>query len=195
MIEVFGDKASGNCMKVKYVADLLAIPYQWIDIDIMKGESRTPEFLAMSAQGQVPIIRVDGQRVLGQSNAIMLYLAEGSALIPRESFDHAKMMEWLFWEQNSHEPFVAGARFQRVYLKKRASEMNPNVMIRAKKALDYLNHSLTDRDFLLGSHFTIADIALFAYSHCADEAGFTLADFPAMVSWIERVQKHLSVSD
>ena len=115
-MKIYGDSNSGNCLKVKWVADRLALPYQWIEIDTLKGGSRTAEFLKRNPWGQVPTVELDDRRALAQSNAIIRYLARGSDLIPSDPFAAAKMDEWLFWEQYSHEPYIAVCRFQMVYL-------------------------------------------------------------------------------
>ena len=125
-MKIYGDANSGNCLKVKWVCDRLALPYRWIEINTLKGESRTPEFLKLNAAGQVPTVVLEDGRTLAQSNGIIRYLARGSDLIPADAYEAAKMDEWLFWEQNSHEPFVAGCRFQTVYLGKPVSDLDPD---------------------------------------------------------------------
>src|SRR5215218_4545069 len=125
MLTIYGDSISGNCLKVKWTADHLGLAYDWIETDVLKGGSRTPEFLAMNPAGQVPAVILDDGRALAQSNAIILHLAEGSALIPSDAYQRAKMLEWMFWEQYSHEPYIAVARFQMAYLGKAASELDP----------------------------------------------------------------------
>src|SRR5512142_3215633 len=120
---VYGDSISGNCLKVKFVADRLGIPYDWVEVSVLNAETRTPEFLAMNPVGQVPTVRFADNGTLAKSNAIMLHLAWGSDLIPSDSFERALMFQWLFWEQYSHEPAIAVLRFQRFYLKKADSEI------------------------------------------------------------------------
>src|SRR5690348_8820783 len=124
-MKIYGDTNSGNCLKVKWVADRLRLPYDWIEVDTLEGGSRTADFLKLNAWGQVPTIELDDGRTLAQSNAIIRYLARGSDLIPSDGFAAAKMDEWLFWEQYSHEPYVAVCRFQMVYLGKSAAELDP----------------------------------------------------------------------
>src|SRR6202020_1816163 len=124
-MKIYGDTNSGNCLKVKWVCDHLALPYTWLSVDTLKGETRTPEFLKRNSAGQVPVVEFDDGRPLAQSNAIIRYLACGSDLIPADGFAAAKMDEWLFWEQYNHEPYVAVCRFHMVYLGKRASELDP----------------------------------------------------------------------
>jgi glutathione S-transferase len=187
-VRIYGDLGSGNCQKVKATADFLGIAYDWIDVDITKGESRTPAFLAMNPAGQVPVVLFDDGRALAQSNAIVRYLARGSSLIPDDPFDQAKADEWMFWEQYSHEPYVAVARYQRVYLKKPQSEVEPRLMERGEKALDRLEAGLAGRSFLVGERLSVADIALLPYTRLAHEGGFDLAARPAVRAWIKRCE-------
>jgi len=194
MLRIYGDSISGNCLKVKWTADHLGIAYQWIETDILKGESRTPDYLAMNPAGQVPLIVLEDRRTLAQSNAIIVYLAEGSGLIPADAFVRAKMLEWLFWEQYSHEPYVAVARFQMRYLGKTASELEPRIVQRGKAALALLDRALADRPFLVGEWLSLADIALVAYSRVAHEGGFDLAVYSHLANWIARVEGALAIS-
>jgi glutathione S-transferase len=192
-MKIFGDSISGNCLKVKWTADLLGIAYDWIETDVLTGASRTQEYLAMNPAGQVPAVLLDDGRALAQSNAIITWMAEGSALIPVAAFDRAKMNEWLFWEQYSHEPYVAVARFQVRYLGKAASALEPKIVERGKAALQRLDEATADRHFLLGDALTLADIALVAYTRVADEGGFVLGDYPNLVRWIARVEAALGL--
>ena len=189
-MRVYGDSISGNCLKVKWTADLLGRTYEWIETSVLSGETRTADYLAMNPAGQVPLVVFDDGRPLAQSNAIILHLAEGSTLIPADAYDRAKMLEWLFWEQYSHEPYVAVARFQRHYLGK---DVEPRIMERGKGALKLLDDELAARDWLVGDVLTLADIALVAYTRVAEEGGFTLADYPAVVRWIGRVEAGLKI--
>ena len=141
-MKIYGDSNSGNCLKVKWVSDRLALRYQWVEIDTRNGGSRTADFLQRNPWGQVPTVELDDGRTLAQSNAIIRYLARGSDLIPSEAFAAAKMDEWLFWEQYSHEPYVAVCRFQMVYLGRAASELDPEKVKRGYAALDHLERHL-----------------------------------------------------
>ncbi len=190
-MKIYGDINSGNCQKVKATADYLGLAYDWIAIDTKTGGTRTDAFLALNAAGQVPTIVLDDGRALAQSNAIVRYLARGSALIPEDPFDQAKADEWMFWEQYSHEPYVAVARFQRVYLGKPQSEVDPNLMRRGDAALDRLELGLKGRAFLVGDRLSVADIALCPYTRLAHEGGFDLASRPAIREWIARCEAHL----
>src|SRR4029077_9497238 len=135
-MKIYGDTSSGNCLKVKWVCDHLALPYTWIAVDTLKGETRTAEFLKLNPWGQVPTVELDDGRTLAQSNAVIRYLARGSELIPDDPFAAAQMDAWMFWEQNSHEPYVAVCRFHMVYLGKAAGELDPNLVARGYAALD-----------------------------------------------------------
>ncbi len=189
-MRIYGDSISGNCLKAKWTADLLGLPFDWIETSVLKAETRTADYLAMSPAGQVPLLQLDDGRRLAQSNAIILYLAEGSALIPADPFLRAKMTEWLFWEQYSHEPYVAVARFHRHYLGK---DLEPRIVERGQAALALLDGALKGRTFLVGDGLTLADIALVAYTRVAHEGGFVLADYPAVQAWIARVEKALGI--
>ena len=190
---IYGDRSSGNCLKVKYTADFLGLNYRWIDIDIMKRESRTPEFLARNPQGQVPTIELDDGRHLAQSNAIIRYIARNSTLMPRDPFDQATVDEWLFWEQYSHEPYIAVCRFQMVYLKKKKEDRDPNRVERAETALDLMENVLSGRSWFAGLQMSVADISLLAYTRLAHEGGFDLSNRPNLVGWINRCEKALKL--
>ena len=149
-MKIYGDTNSGNCLKVKWVCDHLALPYSWIAVDTLKGETRTAEFLKLNSAGQVPTVEFDDGRTLAQSNAIIRYLARGSDLIPSDAFAEAKMDEWLFWEQYSHEPYIAVCRFQMFYLGKPASDLDPDKVKRGYAALARMEHQLALTPFLVG---------------------------------------------
>ena len=191
-MKIFGDSNSGNCLKVKWVCDHLALPYAWIDIDIMKGESRTPEFLAFNPWGQVPTVVLDDGRALAQSAAIIRYLGRDSDLIPLDAFAAAKMDEWLFWEQYSHEPYVAVCRYHLVYLGKDVSELDPEKVRRGYLALDHMERRLRGARFLVEA-FSLADIALLAYTRLAHEGGFDLGRYPSVQRWITEAEAHLGL--
>jgi glutathione S-transferase len=191
-MKIYGDKNSGNCLKVKWVCDHLALPYTWIDIDIMKGESRTPEFLALNPWGQVPTVVLDDGRALAQSAAIIRYLGRDSDLIPQDAFAAAKMDEWLFWEQYSHEPYVAVCRYHLVYLGKDRSELDPEKVRRGYLALDHMESRLRVARFLVET-FSLADIALLAYTRLAHQGGFDLVRYPSVQRWITEAEAHLGL--
>ncbi|WP_372786581.1 glutathione S-transferase family protein [Phenylobacterium sp.] len=192
-MKIYGDSISGNCLKVKWVADSLGLSYDWIETDVLRGQSRTPEYMAMNPAGQVPAVILDDGRPLAQSNAIILHLAEGSALIPADAYERARMLEWMFWEQYSREPYVAVARFQVAYLGKAVADLEPRIMERGKSALQRLEDGLDGRAFLAGPAVSLADVALVAYTRVAHEGGFDLADYPKVVAWVARVEKALNI--
>ena len=134
-MKIYGDSNSGNCLKVKWVCYKLALPFSWISVDTLKGETRTAHFLALNGAGQVPVIEFDDGRTLAQSNAIIRYFARDSHLVPSDAFDIAKMDEWLFWEQYSHEPYIAVCRFQMIYLGKSVSDLDAEKVKRGYGAL------------------------------------------------------------
>lgn len=194
MFKLYGDSNSGNCLKGKWVAELLELPYQWIEIDIMVGGSRTPEFLAKNPAGQVPVAVLADGRTLSQSNAIMLYLAEGSRLIPRDPYLRAKMHEWMFWEQYSHEPLIAVRRFLLTYLKKSVDEIPPTLLPKGEAALARMDMQLTLTPYLVGHDLSLADVALVAYTRVAHEGGYDLGKFPAVKAWVGRVERDLAIA-
>jgi glutathione S-transferase len=192
-MKIYGDINSGNCLKVKWVCDKLALPYAWIDIDTLKGESRTPDFLKLNSAGQVPTVVLGDGRALAQSNGIIRYLARGSDLIPADAYDAAKMDEWLFWEQYSHEPYVAVCRFQMVYLGKPASDLDPDKVKRGYAALARMEHHLAATRFLVDDFVSLADVALLAYTRVAHEGGFDLDNYAAVLRWIGETERFLGL--
>jgi glutathione S-transferase len=192
-MKIYGDTNSGNCLKVKWVCDRLALPYEWIAIDTLKGESRTPEFLKRNSAGQVPTVEFDDGRTLAQSNAIIRYLARGSDLIPADPYGAAKMDEWLFWEQYSHEPAIAVCRFHRLYLGKPASDLDPDKVKRGYAALARMEHQLAATPFLVGNKLSLADISLLAYTRVAHEGGFHLDGYAALRRWIGEAERSLGL--
>jgi glutathione S-transferase len=192
-MKIYGDSNSGNCLKVKWVCDRLALPYDWFAIDTQKGESRTAEFLKLNGAGQVPTVAFDDGRTLAQSNAIIRYLARGSDLIPADEFAAAKMDEWLFWEQYSHEPHIAVCRFQMLYLGKPASDLDPDKVKRGYAALARMEHQLATTPFLVGDAISLADVSLLAYTRVAHEGGFHLDGYAALRRWITEAERSLGL--
>jgi glutathione S-transferase len=193
MMRIYGDKGSGNCQKVGITADFLKIPYQWIDIDITKNESRTQAFLEKSPMGQVPIVELDDGRILAQSNAIIRYLAADSSLLPADRFQQAKIDELLFWEQYSHEPYVATSRYHMVYLGRSKAERDAWRVERGEKALDLMQALIKGRTWFVGDSLSIADIALLAYTRLAHEGGFDLSTRPNVRLWVRRAEEALGL--
>ena len=188
---IFGDSISGNCLKVKFVADRLGIPYDWVEVSVLKAETRTPEFLAVNPAGQVPVVRFADNGTLAQSNAIMLHLAWGSDLIPADPIERARMFQWLFWEQYSHEPAIAVLRFQKLYLQKSDSEIDPALPGKCARALKLMNDHLEGSAYFVGGRLSLADIALVAYTRFAHQAGIDLAAWPNVRQWVDRVEDDL----
>jgi glutathione S-transferase len=193
-MKIYGDKGSGNCLKVKWVCDYLALPYRWIDVDTMKRETRTAPFLKINPAGQVPTVEFDDARTLAQSNAIIRYLARDTALIPPDAFAAAKMDEWLFWEQYSHEPYIAVCRMQMVYLGKSASDLDPDKIKRGYAALARMEHQLAATRYLVGDSLTLADVSLLAYTRVAHEGGFHLDGYAAIRRWIGEAERALHLA-
>lgn len=194
MLTIYGDSISGNCLKVKFVCNRLGIPYRWVETDVLKGETRTPEFLAMNPAGQVPAVKLSDGRVLAQSNAIMLHLAEGSDLIPSDAYDRALMFQWLFWEQYSHETVIAVRRFHKAYLKKPDAEIDPALLPKGERVLALMNDHLATYRYFVGGKLSLADIALVAYTRWADQGGFELSRTPHVQDWIARVEQDLDLA-
>ena len=192
---LYGSSISGNCLKPKWTADLLGVKYDWIELDIMAGESRTPEFLSINPAGQVPVLRVPGRGAIDQSNAIMMFIAEGedSDLIPNNRFKRAEMMGWLFWEQYSHETAIAVRRFKKAYQNLSDDEIDPALLTKGYAALQRMEDQLEGQDWICGGALTLADIALVAYTRVAHEGGFELSSYPRVVKWIEQTEDALSI--
>lgn len=189
MIRLHGFTGSGNCYKPALLMAQLGIPFAWNEVDILRGESRTPEFLARNANGKIPLLEVEPGRYLAESNAMLCYLAEGSAYLPADRWARAKVLEWLFFEQYSHEPYIATVRFW-VHYQKRGEELKAKIaeaMPRGHAALAVMERQLAQTPFLTGADYTIADIALYAYTHVAHEGGFDLSSYPALQAWLARV--------
>ena len=187
-LTLYGDSISGNCQKPRWTADYLDIEHNWVEVDILNGGTQSEEFLALNPVGQVPIARWPDGRVLPQSNAIMLYLAEGSDLIPEDAFQRAQMNSWLFWEQYSHETSVAVRRFKKHYLKLPDEDIDPQLMAKGRRALGVMEMQLTWTDWLVGDDMTCADIALVAYTRVAHEGGFDLSAYRAIRNWIQLIK-------
>jgi glutathione S-transferase len=203
-MRVYGDIRSGNCYKIKLLLGHLArvqnTDYEWVHIDILAGESRTPEFLARNPNGRIPVLELDDGRCLSESNAILNYLAASTRYLPEEPYARAEVLKWQFFEQYSHEPYIATARFIAKYLglpEDRRAEYEAK-QAGGRAALEVLESHLAAHDFLVGDQFTIADITLYAYTHVAEEGGFDLSDYPAVQRWLVRVSgqpAHTTMND
>jgi glutathione S-transferase len=193
-LRVYGMVSSGNCHKVKLALDVLHMPYRWHETDIMKGESRTPEFLRLNPNGRVPVLQVDANTFLPESNAILCYLADGSDLWPGDRLARAQALQWLFFEQYSHEPYIAVARFLHLFVKRPDDPRFPDLMKRGYAALGVMETHLGRNDFFVAGRLTIADIGLFAYTHRAADGGFDLTPYPRVRAWIDRCLRQPGMS-
>ena len=189
-MKIYGDHRSGNCYKLELLCALLDLDYEWQTVDIMRGDTRTPDFLARNPNAKVPLLELDDGRCLAESNAILLFLAEGSRLVPTEPFSRARMLQWLFFEQYSHEPYIAVARFMALYLglpeERRADYLSKQAG--GYKALDVMETQLQNSPYLVADEPSLADIALYAYTHVAADGGFELTGYPAITTWLRRIE-------
>ena len=191
-MKIYGDILSGNCYKIKLLTSLLEIDHQWIVIDSLSGDTKSAEFLQKNPNGQIPLLELDDGRYLSESNAILNYLAEGSELIPQDPYQHALMLQWQFFEQYSHEPYIAVARFIARYLglpEQRRAEYESK-QEGGQRALKVMQQQLAKTPYLVNDQLSIADISLFGYTHVADEGGFDLSAYPEIIAWIERIKRH-----
>jgi len=199
MLTAYGMSSSGNCYKVKLALAQLGIAHRWVEVDTTKGETRTPEYLAKNPNGQVPLLELDDGSFLPESNAILWYLAEGTPLAPADRGARARALQWMFFEQYSHEPCIAVARFILYYLPAdtpRRAEL-PRLQERGRKALGVMESHLEREPYFAGGRYSVADISLSAYTHCAADGGFDLAPYPAVGAWLERVKsqpRHLAMA-
>ena len=192
MLKVYGDYNSGNCYKIKLMLHLLGLEYQWFAVDILKGETETPEFLAKNPNGKVPVLELEDGTCLWESNAILNYLADGSEFLPTEPRLRTQVLQWQFFEQYSHEPYIAVARFIQFYLglpQERLEEYR-TLQKRGYKALDVMEQQLVRTPYLVGDQYSIADVTLYAYTHVADQGGFDLSGYPGIQAWLQRVASH-----
>lgn len=194
MIEIHGDERSGNCLKVKWTCDYLRLPYRWIDVPSASGATSTAAFRALNPAGQIPVVVLPGGAVLTQSNAIISYLAAGSELVPPDPLDHARMLAWMFWEQNSHETVVAVRRGMLLFRGVPEADLPPDLLPRGMAALALMDQTLAAQDWFSGPQFGLADIALLPYTRLAPEGGFDLTAFRALRSWIGRCEHVLGLA-
>ncbi len=189
-MKLYGDLMSGNCYKLKLLCDLLQLKHEWVHVDILREETRTPAFLRLNPNAKVPLLELDDGRTLSESNAILNYLASGSALLPQHPFSLAKVLQWQFFEQYSHEPYIAVARFIGRYLglpDERRAEYHAK-QPGGHRALGVMEQQLQHTDYLVDNRFSVADISLYAYTHVAPEGGFELTDYPAIRAWLARIE-------
>jgi len=192
-VRVHGDSASGNCLKVKWILDHLGVPYEWLEYDVRDGRTRSEDFLRLNPAGQVPVVELADGRPLAQSGAVLTYFGDGTHLTPKGSYDRAKMFEWMFWEQYSHEPYIAVRRYHMFYLGKPPEELDPKLFERGSAALARMEAGLEGRAWLAGDSLSLADIALVAYTRMAGQGGFDLGGYPNVRAWIARVEDGLGI--
>ena len=183
---------SGNCYKIRLAAHQLGIPLTFKDYPLHDGLTRKPEFLSKNPNGRVPLLELDDGRTLPESGAILWHLSEGSELQPGDGWGRAQALQWMFFEQYSHEPYIAVARFIKSYgtpeMQERRKGEWPMLMERGYAALGVMEQHLSGHDWFAGDRYSIADIALYGYTHCAEEGGFDLSRYPAVMRWIGRVE-------
>jgi glutathione S-transferase len=200
MIKLHQFHASGNCYKVRLLLHQLGIPFEAVETDIMAGATRTPEFKAKNSIARVPTVELEPGTFLAESNAILWYFAEGTPFIPTDKLERARMLQWMFFEQYSHEPYVAVARAWIAFFgipPGKERELEERIQ-KGYAALDVMEGELKKRPFFAGDRYSLADIALYAYTHVAEEGRFDLSRYAAIRAWFERVQaqpRHLRITD
>lgn len=192
-MKLYDDPRSGNGYKARLLLAHLSLPYQYMPLDILRGDTNTEDFLKKNLNARIPVLELDDGSCLPESNAILHYLSQGTVYWPEDRFEQAQVLQWMFFEQYSHEPNIATARF---WLTIKGLERTPfNLELLAQKqragnqALAVMNEHLKARKFFVGERYSIADIALYAYTHEAPEGGFDLSLYPAVVAWLKRVSE------
>jgi glutathione S-transferase len=183
-----GSSVSGNCWKPAFMLAQRGLPFRWVEVDIFDKQTRTPAFLALNPNGRVPLLQLPDGRLLAESNAMLMHLGEGTPWIPADAYARAKMFEWMCFEQYSHEPYIASVRFWR-FLEARGADMRAKIEERTpggEAALEVMEQQLARAPFFVGDAPSLADVALYAYTHVAHEGGFELARFPAVQAWLAR---------
>ena len=191
-MKIYADIQSGNCYKIKLLTSLLSIEHEWIHMDILANETLTEDFLKKNQNGKIPLLELDDGRFLSESNAIINYLASNTELLPNDRFINAKIQQWQFFEQYSHEPFIAVARYIAKYLGL-PDDRKADYESKQKgghKALQVMEAQLQKTPYLVGNELTTADISLYGYTHVAHEGGFNLLEYPAIQKWLNRIQAH-----
>ena len=191
-MKIYGDIQSGNCYKIKLLASFLDLPHEWIHVDILAGETRSEQFLSKNPVGKIPLLELDDGRCLSESNAILNYLAMDTRYLPPDLFLKAKILQWQFFEQYSHEPYIAVARFIAKYLglPEERKQQYQSRQEGGHKALGVMESQLSASSYLVGERLTIADISLYGYTHVAHEGGFDLTRYPAIQAWLKRICSH-----
>jgi glutathione S-transferase len=199
MLRLYDYLPSGNGYKVRLLLTQLGIPFERVELDILKGKTRTPEFLQKNLNGRIPVLEIAPGQFLAESNAIMFYLAEGTSFLPPDRWERAQVLQWLFFEQYNHEPNIATSRFWLMHgeLTEERRAALPQKRTLGYAALDVMEKHLSGRAFFVGERYSIADIALYAYTHVAHEGGFDLGSYPHLRAWLERVRtqpKHIPIT-
>jgi len=199
MIRLYDYLPSGNGYKVRLLLTQLGIPFERVELDILKGATRTPEFLAKYPNGRIPAVELDDGRLLFESNAIIMYFAEGTPFLSADRFERAETLQWLFFEQYSHEPYIASVRFLVMYpqVKDDRRQILDMMRRRGHDALTVMERHLKSRDWFVGARYSVADIALYAYTNVAGEGGFDLSGYPAVRAWLDRVKsqpRHIPIT-
>jgi glutathione S-transferase len=191
-VKIYGDIQSGNCYKVKLFCSILDIDHEWVHVDILAGDAATSDFLSKNPNGKIPLVELPDGRCLSESNAILNYLAYESDLLPRDQYELAKVQQWQFFEQYSHEPFIAVARFIAKYLGLPEDRRDDYESKHegGLKALSIMDAQLGKTTYITGQQLTTADISLYGYTHVAYEGGFDLSNYPAVQAWIHRIASH-----
>jgi glutathione S-transferase len=200
MYKLYDFLPSGNGYKIRLLLHLLNIPFTRIDLNVLERETRTPEFLAKNPCGKIPLLEIAPEQFIAESNAILYYLSQGTEYFPADKYTQAQVMQWLFFEQYSHEPNLATARYWISILKQpeKHEEQLKHKQRLGNVALQIMEQHLSDCNFLVGDRYTIADISLYAYTHVAAEGGFDLHQYPAILAWLERIKahpKHILITD
>ncbi len=189
-MRIFGDIQSGNCYKVKLLLSFLDLPHEWVHVDILEGGTSKPDFLKMNPNSKIPVLELDNHQYLSESNAILNYLASGTAYLPDDNYLRAKTLQWMFFEQYSHEPYIAVARYIAKYLglpEDRRSDYESK-QAGGHKALRVMETQLAMTKYLVGETPTIADVCLYGYTHVAGEGGFELEQYPRIQAWLQHIQ-------
>lgn len=189
-MKVYGDSLSGNCYKIQLLLALLGKKCDWIEMSILNGDTQSDEFKAKNPLGKIPLLELSDGRFISESNAILHYLASGSTLIPSNLYDQSIMLQWQFFEQYSHEPYIAVARFINLYLGLPESRLDEYQQKQAggHKALTVMENHLSTSAYFVGNKLSLADISLYAYTHVAHEGGFDLSEYPSIKNWLRLIE-------
>ena len=200
MYKLYDFLPSGNSYKIRLLLSLLDIPVERIDVNILEQETRTPEFLRKNPNGKIPLLEISPNKFLAESNAILYYLSQGTDYFPQDNYAQAKVMQWLFFEQYSHEPNIATARYW-ISILKQPGQYQEQLKHKHRvgyRALNVMETHLNCHNFFVGENYSIADIGLYAYTHVAEEGGFDLTKFPAILAWFKRIEanpRHILITD